>query len=93
MARLEAEYGVDAVYEPVDYATARWVHCEDRKTLEGFERIHRANLAHDAEGYLTYLGVNEFRLGLVVRDWPDISFQKTRECSDGGAQALARRVA
>lgn len=93
MARLEAEYGVDAVYEPVDYSVARWVHCEDRKTLERFERIHRASLAHDAEGYLTYLGVNEFRLGLVVKDWPDISFQKTRECSDGGAQAPARRVA
>ena len=93
MARLEAEYGVDAVYEPVHYSTARWVHCEDRKTLERFERTQRPNLALDAEGYLTYLGVNEFRLGLVIKDWPDISFQKTRECSDIGSQAPARRVA
>nr|WP_302504227.1 peptide chain release factor 3 [Geoalkalibacter halelectricus] len=41
MARLKAEYGVDAVYEGVDYATARWVACDDRKKLEEFERKTR----------------------------------------------------
>lgn len=93
MARLEAEYGVDAVYEPVDYSTARWVDCEDKKTLERFERRQRSDLAHDAEGYLTYLCANEFRLGFAIKDWPEITFRKTREYSDGSQRQPARRVA
>jgi peptide chain release factor 3 len=93
MARLEAEYGVDAVYEPVDYSTARWVDCDDKKTLERFERMQRYDLAYDAEGYLTYLCANEFRLGFAVKDWPEITFRKTREYSDGSQRAPVRRVA
>ena len=93
MARLEAEYGVDAVYEPVDYSTARWIDCDDKKTLERFERMQRYDLAYDAEGYLTYLCANEFRLGFAVKDWPDITFRKTREYSDGSQRAPVRRVA
>jgi peptide chain release factor 3 len=93
MARLEAEYGVDAVYEPVDYSTARWVDCEDKKTLERFERLQRSDLAYDAEGCLTYLCANEFRLGYAVKDWPDITFRKTREYSDGSQRPVVRRVA
>jgi peptide chain release factor 3 len=93
MARLEAEYGVDAVYEPVDYSAARWVDCEDKKTLDRFERMQRADLAHDAEGYLTYLCANEFRLGVAIKDWPEITFRKTREYSDGSQRPQARRVA
>jgi peptide chain release factor 3 len=31
MARLKAEYGVDAIYEPVNFAVARWIECGDRK--------------------------------------------------------------
>ncbi len=93
MARLEAEYGVDAVYEPVDYATARWIDCADPKTLDRFERLLRADLAHDAEGCLTYLCANEFRLGFAIKDWPEITFRKTREYSDGSQRQPARRVA
>ncbi len=93
MARLEAEYGVDAVYEPVDYSTARWVECEDKKMLERFERMQRSDLAHDAEGYLTYLCANEFRLGFAIKDWPEITFRKTREYSDGSQRQQTRRVA
>jgi len=93
MARLEAEYGVEAAYETVDYSIARWVDCEDKKILERFERTKRSNLAYDTEGGLTYLCANEFRLGLAMKDWPEISFRKTREYSDGGQRAPARRVA
>jgi len=84
MARLAAEYGVDAAYEPVDYSAARWIESRDKKTLERFESAQRASLARDAEGYLTYLAVNEFRLEFAVRDWPDIVFRKTREYSGDG---------
>lgn len=79
MARLKAEYGVDAVYEGVEYATARWVECDDRKALDEFEKKNQINLAHDAEGNLTYLASSEWRLGHTKEQWPQITFHKTRE--------------
>ncbi len=79
MARLKNEYGVDAVYEGIDYATARWIACEDRKKLDEFEKKNQGNLAHDAEGNLTYLAPSEWRLGYVAEQWPDVEFLKTRE--------------
>ncbi|MDT8335575.1 MAG: peptide chain release factor 3, partial [Desulfurivibrionaceae bacterium] len=79
MARLKAEYGVDAVYEPVDYAAARWVSCDDRKQLAAFEKANQANLALDAEGNLTYLAGSEWWLKMASEKWPEITFRKTRE--------------
>jgi peptide chain release factor 3 len=79
MARLKTEYGVEASYEPIEYATARWVACDDKKRLSEFEKKCQANLALDADGHLTYLAANEWRLGFVMEEWPDIEFRKTRE--------------
>jgi peptide chain release factor 3 len=79
MARLKAEYGVEAVYEPVEFAVARWVNCGDRKKLAEFERANPANLARDAEGCLSFLTTSEWQLGYYMEKWPDITFQKTRE--------------
>ncbi|MFZ5774607.1 MAG: peptide chain release factor 3 [Thermodesulfobacteriota bacterium] len=81
MARLQAEYGVEAVYEPVSYATARWISCEDRKKLEEFRHKNQANLALDGEGHLAYLAESEWRLGRVQEQFPEIVFHKTREHS------------
>lgn len=79
MARLRNEYGVDAAYEPIDYATARWIEGADKKKLAEFEKKNQGNLALDAEGNLTYLASSEWRLGHVAEQWPDINFVKTRE--------------
>jgi len=81
MSRLKAEYGVDAVYEPVSYATARWIDCEDRKKLDEFRSKNQAHLALDAEGHLAYLAESEWRLGRVQELFPEIVFRKTREHS------------
>jgi peptide chain release factor 3 len=79
MARLKAEYGVDAIYEGIDFATARWIECADKKMLADFEKKCQGNLAHDAEGNLTYLAPSEWRLGYVIEQWPGVNFLKTRE--------------
>ncbi|MCL7488624.1 MAG: peptide chain release factor 3 [Desulfobulbaceae bacterium] len=79
IARLKAEYGVEAVYEPVDYAAARWVSCDNRKRLAAFEKANLANLALDAEENLTYLASSEWWLQLTMEKWPEITFRKTRE--------------
>ncbi len=79
MARLKAEYGVDAVYEPVGFTVARWVDCENAKKLDEFERKHPNNMAVDAEECLTFLTTSEWQLGYAKENWPDIRFHKTRE--------------
>ena len=79
-ARLKSEYGVDAEYEPVDYATARWVHCEDPKRLAEFEKANRKILARDAEGNLAYLAASVWQLKYMKEQWPEIEFHQTREC-------------
>jgi peptide chain release factor 3 len=79
MARLKSEYGVDAVYEPVDYAAARWVVCKDKARLADFEKDRRSDLAMDLEGNLTCLAKNEWQMDYVIKQWPDIKFFKTRE--------------
>jgi peptide chain release factor 3 len=81
MARLKAEYSVEAIYEPVDYAAARWISCEDPKKLDDFKARHQANLALDGEGHLSFLAVSEWRLNHTIENFPDIVFHKTREYS------------
>ncbi len=79
MERLKNEYGVDAVYESIDYATARWVSSSDPKKLAEFEKKNQTHLALDAEGNLSFLAPSEWRLGYVMEQWPEIEFAKTRE--------------
>ncbi len=79
MARLKAEYNVQAIYEPVQLADARWISADDRKKLDEFKARNQASLYMDAEGFLTYLAQSQWHLNYVMEQWPDITFLKTRE--------------
>ena len=79
MARLKSEYGVDAVYEPVEYKVARWFDCGDHKKMAEFEKKNSDFIARDSEGALAFLTTSEWELGFYMEKWPDISFYKTRE--------------
>ena len=79
MARLKAEYGVDAIYETVNYAVARWIECGDRTKLAEFEKKNTANLARDSQGSLSYLTTSEFQLNYCMEEWPAVEFYKTRD--------------
>jgi peptide chain release factor 3 len=79
ISRLKTEYSVDAIYEGITYAAARWIACGDKKKLADFEKKNQANLALDAEGNLTYLASSEWRLEHTTEQWPDVQFHKTRE--------------
>jgi peptide chain release factor 3 len=81
MARLKNEYGVDAIYEHVDFSVARWVRCADVKKMAEFEKRYPTNLARDAEGSLAFLTTSEWQLNYCMEQWPDIAFFKTREVS------------
>ncbi len=77
--RLQTEYGVDAVFEPVAVHSARWITCKDEKMLADFERKLRDNLARESAGELAYLAPTRVNLQLTVERWPDIAFHATRE--------------
>jgi len=77
--RLRDEYGVEAVVEPVNIATARWVVCSDAKLLQGFRDKAQENLAQDGDGQLVYLAPTRVNLDLTVERWPKIRFLATRE--------------
>jgi peptide chain release factor 3 len=79
MARLKAEYNVNAGYESIDLSVARWVTCEDDRILNRFRQKNETSLALDAEGCLTFMTTSEYQLGFVMEEWPDIQFHKTRE--------------
>jgi peptide chain release factor 3 len=77
--RLQDEYGVQCVFEPVTVHTARWVDATEPRKLEEFTaRTHDA-LARDHKGALVYLAPSRINLQLTLERWPDITFRETRE--------------
>jgi len=77
--RLKDEYKVEALYEPVNVYTARWVSCDDPRKLEEFRRKASEHLALDGGGYLAYLAPTRVNLAVMTERWPDIAFRATRE--------------
>jgi len=81
--RLKDEYGVDASFEPVQVATARWIRCDDAKKLEEFREKNAMNLAIDAAGELVYLAPTRVNLQLAEERAPGVRFMATREHAHG----------
>jgi peptide chain release factor 3 len=77
--RLKEEYGVEAIYEPVNVYTARWAEAEDNKIIEALRNKAEDNLAIDGGGHLTYLAPTRVNLSLAEERFPDIAFRATRE--------------
>ncbi|MCG7544490.1 peptide chain release factor 3 [Pseudoalteromonas sp. MM17-2] len=79
VARLKAEYKVDAIYESVNVNTARWVSCDDVKKFEEFKRKCEQNLALDGGDNLTYIAPSRVNLNLSMERYPEVTFSETRE--------------
>jgi peptide chain release factor 3 len=77
--RLQDEYGVQCVFDPVTVHTARWVDGTDPRQLEEFRGRAHEHLAHDHKGALVYLAPSRVNLALTIERWPAISFRETRE--------------
>ncbi|RUO28970.1 peptide chain release factor 3 [Aliidiomarina sedimenti] len=77
--RLKSEYNVDAIYENIQVATARWVYSNDSKKLDEFRRKAEHNLALDGGDNLTYIAPTMANLSLTQERYPDIEFEHTRE--------------
>lgn len=79
VARLKSEYNVEAIYEGVNVATARWVECADAKKFEEFKRKNQSNLALDGGDNLAYIAPTMVNLNLAQERAPEIIFRATRE--------------
>ncbi len=77
--RLQDEYGVQCVFDPVGVHTARWIAGGGEKKLEEFRTRTYENLAVDHSGALVYLAPSRVNLQLTLERWPDIVFRETRE--------------
>lgn len=79
VSRLAEEYSVDAAYESVNIATARWICSSDKKQFDDFKDYYNQDLAFDAEGALAYLAPNPWKLESAMERYPRVEFRLTRE--------------
>ncbi len=77
--RLQDEYSVQCVFDPVTVHTARWVAGADERKLDEFRARAHDQLAVDHSGALVYLAPSRVNLQLTLERWPDIIFRETRE--------------
>jgi peptide chain release factor 3 len=76
--RLEFEYSVDAVFEPVSVATARWLKGSPDQ-LRAIADKYPMNVALDGGEDYVYLASSRVNLQLTQERFPDIEFLETRE--------------
>lgn len=79
VARLKAEYNVDALYEHVNVTTARWVAAKEQKYLDELRRKSEVNLALDGGDNLTYIAPTMVNLSITQERHPEVTFLQTRE--------------
>jgi len=77
--RLKAEYGLDVGFEQSQYAIARWVRAEDRKTLEDFLGANRSSLAEDLDGDPVLLAGSAFQMGRAKERWEKVEFTDVKD--------------
>ena len=77
--RLQAEYGVEVMFETPSTHIARWVSSENKTQLAEFEKAQMNNLSEDAAGNLTYLANHRVNLDMMKERYPDLVFHETRE--------------
>ncbi|MGR6873485.1 peptide chain release factor 3 [Pseudomonas sp. HK3] len=77
--RLKDEYKVEAIYEPISVATARWVGSTNKLKFAEFEKKAYENLALDGGNNLTYIAPTMVNLSLAQDRHPDVEFFATRE--------------
>ena len=79
ISRLQAEYKVDAGFEPSPWDTARWISADDPRLIERFIGEHRAAMAGDRDEAPVFMAKDAWELSYVSGRNPDIRFAATKE--------------
>ena len=77
--RLLAEYGLEVGFEQSQYAIARWVRADDKKTLEDFLAGNRSSLAEDLDGDPVLLAGSAFQMGRAKERWEKVEFTDVKD--------------
>ncbi|MFP4213606.1 MAG: peptide chain release factor 3 [Desulfohalobiaceae bacterium] len=78
-ARLKAEYGVQARFEPWEAFAVRWIDSQDQKQLKEIKAKYQSSLLQDSQGHFALYFSSRWRLEKAQEDWPEISFLKVKE--------------
>jgi len=78
-ARLASEYKVDALYDPANISTARWLTFPDGNARRNFEREQASSLASDVDDNPVFLATSKYNLQVTMERWPKVGFHATRE--------------
>ena len=81
--RIQAEYGVNVKFVPLNYTSARWFYSKDEKALETFRREQAQNICLDQHQNETILMDHDWRLKFLQERHPDIDFTATSESVAG----------
>jgi peptide chain release factor 3 len=76
--RVADEYGLEVIFEPSPYDTARWVSGPDDKVSEFVDR-HKSAIAEDIDGDLVYMAKSAWEVSYSQEKWPDLEFSRTKE--------------
>jgi peptide chain release factor 3 len=77
--RLAAEYGLPVEFDVSEFALARWISADDRKTLDTFTEANRSGIAEDLDGDPVYLARSEFYLGYTRERAPGVVFTDVKD--------------
>jgi peptide chain release factor 3 len=80
-ARIKSEYDLGVRFEQSQFETARWVSGEAEE-VKRFEDANRSMVAEDHDGVLVFLARNAWDLDRMMKDWPNLTFNATREQSE-----------
>ena len=77
-ARLAAEYGVKAGFDPIPYTQARWIS-GDKATVEKFAQEQRSGMADDVDGDPVFLATSAFMMKRTIEMTPTITFRDIKD--------------
>ncbi|MEN0652592.1 MULTISPECIES: peptide chain release factor 3 [Hyphobacterium] len=80
--RVSAEYGIDVMFEPAPYETARWLSGSDAD-IEAFGDRHKSAIAQDIDGDPVFLAKSQWEVGYSEEKWPKVKFHRTKERGQG----------
>lgn len=79
ISRLQAEYKVEASFEPSPYDTARWVSSDDPKALDEFMGLHRSAMASDRDEAPVFMAKDAWELNYIQGKFPALHFSATKD--------------
>ena len=78
VARLLAEYGVKAGFDPVPYTQARWI-TGDPARLDLFKQTNRTQMADDLDGDPVYLAGSAYVMRRTTEQQPELTFRDIKQ--------------